>query len=54
MENHLENNQMQQLLTILKQRYETNMYRHAHIEWAAVYKKLSKNPLNLVSLYQIE
>lgn len=54
MENHLENNQMQQLLTILKQRYETNMYRHAHIEWAAVYKKLSKNPIKLLSLYQME
>lgn len=30
MENHLENNQTQRLLAILKQRYETNMYRHAH------------------------
>ena len=30
------------------------MYRHAHIEWAAVYKKLSKNPIKLLSLYQME
>ena len=29
------------------------MYRHAHIEWAAVYKKLSKNPIKLLSLYQM-
>lgn len=54
MVNQLENNQTQQLLVILKQRFEENMYRHTHIEWDEVSKKLLKNPIKLLSLYQME
>ena len=54
MVNQLENNQTQQLLIILKQRFEENMYRHTHIEWDEVSKKLLKNPIKLLSLYQME
>lgn len=42
------------LLTLLKTRFEKNMHRHTHIKWADVQKKLEANTEKLRSLNEME
>jgi hypothetical protein len=46
--------QREQLLTMLKARFEKNMARHAHLEWTDIEKKLQINPGKLLSLANME
>jgi hypothetical protein len=53
-EKQLNNSQIEDLLVILKQRFEKNKSRHQGIEWAAVENRLKVEPNKLWSLYQME
>lgn len=44
----------EELLAILKTRFEKNMNRHKGVEWAKVQSKLEANPQNLWSLNEME
>ena len=44
----------QDLLTILRGRFEVNMHRHENIQWADVENKLTKLPAKLRSLAEME
>ena len=46
--------QREELLTILKARFEKNMNRHKGLEWARVQAKLETSPERLWSLHQME
>ena len=46
--------QREELLKILKARFEKNMSRHKGIEWAKVQAKLEANPEKLWSLNEME
>ncbi len=46
--------QSEEVLKILKTRFEKNKSRHENIEWAKVQQKLEANPEKLWSLYQME
>ncbi|PKA82048.1 uncharacterized protein DUF4256 [Ulvibacter sp. MAR_2010_11] len=46
--------QIDDLLGILKSRFEANMHRHKNMEWSKVQSKLEANPEKLWSLYQME
>lgn len=46
--------QREELLAILKERFEKNMHRHEGIEWNGVQDKLNANPGKLWSLYEME
>jgi hypothetical protein len=46
--------QTQELLSILKQRFEKNMYRHAGSDWTMVQAKLLAQPDKLWSLQEME
>ncbi len=46
--------QSEELLKILRARFEKNKHRHKGIEWASVEKKLSKAPGKLYTLYEME
>lgn len=46
--------QQQELLNVLKGRFEKNMKRHKGIEWAKVQAKLEANPEKLWSLNEME
>lgn len=46
--------QKEELLHVLKARFEKNMNRHKNIEWAKVEEKLEKNPTKLWSLNEME
>lgn len=46
--------QKEELLTILKMRFEKNMLRHRAIEWLNVKQKLLAEPEKLVALHQME
>jgi hypothetical protein len=46
--------QREELLDILKARFESNMHRHASLEWEAVQAKLEANPEKLWSLSEME
>ncbi len=46
--------QSEQLLKILKSRFEKNMHRHNGLEWAKIESKLDKNPEKLRSLNEME
>ncbi|QQS35152.1 MAG: DUF4256 domain-containing protein [Ignavibacteriales bacterium] len=50
----LSQNQIEELLTTLKSRFEKNMNRHKGIEWSKVQSKLNANPDKLWSLYEME
>lgn len=56
MTNHkaLSEEQREQLLQTLKQRFEENMSRHEQVEWTHVQAKLEKEPAKLWSLQQME
>ncbi|WP_342514380.1 DUF4256 domain-containing protein [Sporosarcina sp. FSL K6-1522] len=46
--------QHEELLTLLKARFEKNMHRHTELEWAKVQEKLEANPEKLWSLNEME
>jgi hypothetical protein len=46
--------QQEELLRILKARFETNMNRHQGLEWSEVQEKLNANPDKLWSLSEME
>lgn len=50
----LSSEQSQELLKVLKARFEKNMNRHKGIEWAKVQTKLENNPQKLWSLNEME
>lgn len=47
-------NQVTELLNILKERFEKNKKRHKGLEWAQVQEKLEANPAKLWSLEEME
>jgi len=46
--------QQEELLKVLKARFEKNMYRHKGLEWAQVHARLEANPEKLWSLGEME
>ena len=46
--------QREELLGVLKERFEKNMSRHKGLEWAKVQEKLEDNPAKLWSLNEME
>jgi len=52
--NKLSPKQGEELLSVLKARFEKNMDRHQGLEWAAVQSKLEANPEKLWSLNEME
>jgi hypothetical protein len=52
--NNLTSNQKEEVLKILKVRFEKNMNRHKGIEWAKVLSRLEANPQKLWSLNEME
>lgn len=46
--------QREDLLKVLKERFENNMHRHEGIEWNQVLERLESNPKKLWSLYEME
>jgi hypothetical protein len=50
----LTSEQREELLGMLKARFEKNMSRHAGLDWADVQAKLAANPDKLWSLYEME
>jgi hypothetical protein len=46
--------QIDELMTVLKARFEKNTGRHRGLEWAAVHAKLEANPERLFSLNEME
>jgi hypothetical protein len=46
--------QGEELLRVLKARFEKNVYRHKSLEWAKLQTKLEKNPKKLWSLGEME
>lgn len=46
--------QTEEIIKILKTRFEKNMIRHKDVEWAAIQEKLEKNPAKLWSLNEME
>lgn len=54
MKNRLSSNQCEELLKVLKIRFERNMNRHADLEWARVEARLEAHPEKLWSLHEME
>jgi len=54
MKKELSSKQREELLNILKTRFEKNMNRHKDIEWAKVQTKLQSNNQKMWSLYEME
>ena len=52
--NKLTAKQSEELIAVLKARFEKNMKRHKGIDWAKVQTKLEKNPGKLLVLHQME
>ena len=50
----LDSDQSQELLTLLKSRFEKNKNRHQGLEWDKVQAKLESQPEKLWSLHQME
>ena len=46
--------QREELLSVVKARFEKNMQRHTSLEWEKVQAKLEANPEKLWSLYEME
>lgn len=46
--------QIEELLKILKTRFEKNMHRHKDLEWSKIQTKLETNPEKLCSLNEME
>lgn len=53
-ERKLTEEQKEELLQLLKERFEKNMERHDNIQWDDVAKKLESSPEKLWSLYEME
>lgn len=45
---------MEELLAVLKARFEKNMHRHKGLEWAEVLERLEAHPKKLEALHQME
>lgn len=54
MKNKLTSNQTEELLSLLKERFDKNKSRHKGIDWGKVQAKLEKNPDKLWSLNEME
>lgn len=54
MDRKLSPDQQEELLKILKTRFEKNTVRHSGVEWNKVQEKLLKNPEKIWSLFQME
>ncbi|KAF2330301.1 DUF4256 domain-containing protein [Flavobacterium daemonense] len=54
MKNKISQEEQEQLISILKVRFEKNTNRHQNIEWSKVEAKLNENPDKLWSLLQME
>ncbi|HEY4324403.1 MAG TPA: DUF4256 domain-containing protein [Mucilaginibacter sp.] len=52
--NKLSTDQGEELLSVLKVRFQNNMNRHAGLEWAKIQAKLEANPEKLRSLDEME
>jgi len=52
--NDLRPEKREELLRILKERFEKNMNRHKGLEWPRVQSRLNANPVKLKSLYEME
>lgn len=52
--NELSVEQREELLKVLKARFEKNMNRHEDLEWSKVEEKLAANPEKLWSLNEME
>lgn len=50
----MDKKQREELLRVLKARFEKNMSRHKGLEWATVQAKLEANPEKLGSLHEME
>jgi hypothetical protein len=48
------NKQYDEVLNILKARFENNMNRHQHLNWVDVQNKLEASPAKLKSLFEME
>lgn len=46
--------QREELLSVLKDRFEKNPYRHKNLEWSDIQKKIEVNPEKLWSLNEME
>lgn len=46
--------QQEELIGILKERFEKNMHRHEGLDWGPIQEKLEANPDKLGSLYKME
>ena len=54
MKNQLSTEAKNQLISILRERFESNMYRHPNISWNDVNSRLEENPESLYSLQMME
>ncbi|MPS64385.1 DUF4256 domain-containing protein [Chryseobacterium sp.] len=54
MKKKLTSEQAEELLKILKTRFEKNMHRHQNLDWEKIQSKLQKNPEKLWSLNEME
>lgn len=50
----MNNSNNQELLALLKSRFDQNMGRHPHLDWAKIEAKLKNNPQKLWSLSEME
>lgn len=50
----LTNEQREQIIEILKRRFQLNMNRHESLEWESIQSKLEQNPDKLWSLFEME
>lgn len=46
--------ELNNLILVLKQRFESNLIRHVGIDWETIEKHLTKNSKTLMSIYQME
>ncbi|MCD8510101.1 MAG: DUF4256 domain-containing protein [Bacillus sp. (in: Bacteria)] len=53
-EKELSPQQQEELLSVLKDRFEKNMHRHPYIEWAQIQAKLEAHPEKLWSLNEMD
>jgi len=53
-EKELSQVQREELLNVLKARFEKNMHRHPEMEWSNILKKLNEHPDKLWSLHEME
>ncbi|MEA3319649.1 MAG: DUF4256 domain-containing protein [Bacillota bacterium] len=53
-EKSLSSEQMEELISVLKKRFEKNMHRHEELEWVQVQAKLESNVEKLWSLAEME